>query len=179
MNNTGTIESSEGTLTLTGSLQNGAGGLIQVDARSGIKVSTGLAANYGLINLVGGTFGNNSHDMTNYAQISGYGELRTSGMTNQSNVTLSGGSSSVNGTATNASSGTMQIEYNQALFTDAVVNNGLVNVTSATATFNGGLTNYGTYVSEPPPTTSAALPSGLRDCSKASRATSFSSAVRS
>ena len=70
-------------------------------------------------------------------------------MTNQSNVTLSGGSSSVHGAATNASSGTMQIEYNQTLFTDAVVNNGLVNVTSATATFNGGLTNYGAYVSEP------------------------------
>ena len=59
VNNTGTIESIEGTLTLSGSLQNAAGGLLAVDSGSKLFVSSGLAANLGTINLTGGVFDNN------------------------------------------------------------------------------------------------------------------------
>ena len=109
--NTGTIESTGGALTLSSSVQNSSGGTIEAAAGSELTVSLGLAANHGVIDLVGGTFDNNSLPLTNYAQITGYGLLRTGGLTNQASFTLTGGTSAVDGTVTNASSGTMQIEH--------------------------------------------------------------------
>ncbi len=82
VNNTGTIESIEGTLTLSGSLQNAAGGLLAVDSGSKLFVSSGLAANLGTINLTGGVFDNNGFALSNSAVISGYGTFRTGGLTN-------------------------------------------------------------------------------------------------
>src|SRR5208282_3073833 len=82
VNNTGTIESIDGTLTLSGSLQNSAGGLLTADAGSKLLVSSGLAANKGTINLTGGVFDNNSFALSNSGQISGYGTLRSGGLTN-------------------------------------------------------------------------------------------------
>ncbi len=43
----------------------------------------------------------------------------------------------------------MQIAYNDALFTGAVINNGYVKATSTNVTYAGGFTNNGTYVSDP------------------------------
>ncbi len=87
--------------------------------------------------------------MTNYAQITGYGLLRTGGLTNQASFTLTGGTSAVDGTVTNASSGTMQIEHYLALFTGAVVNNGLIKTTLTIVTYAGGFVNDGNYFSDP------------------------------
>ena len=130
-------------------MQNSSGGTIEAAAGSELTVSLGLAANHEVIDLVGGTFDNNSLPLTNYAQITGYGLLRTGGLTNQASFTLTGGTSAVNGTVTNASSGTMQIEHYLALFTGAVVNNGLIKTTSTIVTYAGGFVNDGNYFSDP------------------------------
>ena len=103
VNNVGTIEPINGTLVFSGSVQNSAAGLIQPTAGSQITVSLGLAANYGTINLTGGVFDNNSFALSNSGEISGYGTLRTGGLTNHATITLTGATSTVNGPVTNAS----------------------------------------------------------------------------
>ena len=106
---TGTIESMNGTLALSGPLANNAGGLLTADAGSKFLVSSGLAANLGTINLTGGVFDNNSFALSNSGQISGYGTLRTGGLTNHAAIALTGGTSTVNGlVSTNASGGKHQ-----------------------------------------------------------------------
>lgn len=147
--NTGTIESTGGGLTLSASVQNSSGGTIEAAVGSELTVSLGLAANKGTIDLVGGTYDNNSHPLTNDAQITGYGLLRTGGLANQASFTLTGGTSTVDGAVTNASSGTMEIEHYQALFSGAVVNNGLIKTTSTIVTYAGGFVNDGNYFSDP------------------------------
>ena len=90
VNNTGTIESIDGTLTLAGSLVNAAGGLLTADNASKLLVSWGLAANNGTINLTGGVFDNNSYALSNSGQISGYGTIRTGGLTNHGTIDSDG-----------------------------------------------------------------------------------------
>ena len=102
VNNTGTIESIEGTLILAGPLQNAAGGILAVDSGSKLLVSSGLAANLGTINLTGGVFDNNSFALSNSAVISGYGTFRSGGLANYSAVIFTGAASTVNGPVTNA-----------------------------------------------------------------------------
>ena len=149
VNNTGTIESIDGTLTFSGSLLNAPGGFVTTDAGSKLLVSSGLAANLGTINLTGGIFDNNSFALSNSGQISGYGILRTGGLTNHGTIDLTGAVSTVNGPVTNASGGSISIAYNPAIFTGTVTNNGYVKITSTTATWAGGFTNNGTYISDP------------------------------
>ncbi len=146
---TGTIESIDGTLTLFGSVANNAGGLLTADAGSKLLVSSGLAANYGTINLTGGIFDNNSFALSNSGEITGYGTFRSGGLTNYNAVTFTGATSTINGPVTNASSGTINIFYNPAIFTGNVVNDGYVKTTSTTVTWAGGFTNNGTYHSDP------------------------------
>ena len=102
VNNTGTIELIEGTLTLAGSLRNSAGGLIAVDDGSKLFVASGLAANLGTINLTGGIFDNNGFALSNSAEISGYGTFRTGGLANYNAVIFTGAASTVNGPVANA-----------------------------------------------------------------------------
>jgi autotransporter-associated beta strand protein len=144
-----TIEPINGTLVFSGSLQNGAAGLIQPLTGSQITVSLGLAANYGTINLMGGVFDNNSFALNNAGEIAGYGTLRTGGLTNHATITLTGAVSTVNGPVTNASGGSISVSYNPAIFTGAVVNNGFVKTTGTTVTWAGGFTNNATYLSDP------------------------------
>ena len=101
--NTGTIEAMNGTITITGSLQNNATGLLAADAGSKLLVSSGLAANYGTISLTGGVFDNNSFELSNSAQITGYGTFRSGGLTNYSVVTFTGAASTINGPVIDAS----------------------------------------------------------------------------
>ena len=164
VNNTGTIESINGTLTLSGSLQNSAGGLITVDAGSKVLVSSGLASNYGIINLIGGSYDNNSHALTNYSEISGYGTLRTGGLTNHGSITLTGAVSTINGNLTNAADGTVNVSYNPVTFTGAMINNGYFKITGTTVTYAGSFSNNGTYLSDPATNNFASLaigPAGL------------------
>ncbi len=147
--NNGTIEAIKDTLMFSGPLQNNGGGLIAADAGSKVLVVAGLAANNGTINLLGGTFDNNSHVLSNAAEISGYGTLRTGGLTNSGRITLTGATSTVNGPVTNASGGSVNAAYNPAIFTGNVINNGYFKITSTTVTYAGSFANNGTYISDP------------------------------
>jgi PEP-CTERM motif len=148
-NASGTIEASGGTLILGGAVTNGAGGTISATADGKVFASQGLGTSSGLINLTGGTFDNNNHALTNSGQISGYGILRTSGLTNQGNITLATGVSTVNGGVTNQAGGHVEIAHGAAVFTGAVSNQGTFKTTGATVTFAGGFTNLGAYISDP------------------------------
>jgi hypothetical protein len=159
--NTGTIEALSGTLTISGSLQNNnAGGLLATDAGSKFFFSSGMAVNLGIINLTGGIFDNNSFALSNSARITGYGTFRSGGLTNYSVITFSGATSTVNGAVTNASGGSISVSYNPAIFTGNVINNGYVKTTSTTATWAGGFTNNGTYHSDPAQNYFASLANG-------------------
>jgi hypothetical protein len=148
INNTGTIEAN-GYLTLSGSVQNNANGLISVDGASSLVIVAGLANNNGIINLTGGVFDNNAHPLSNTAQISGYGTLRTGGLTNSASITFAGGTTTVNGPVTNASGGSINVSYSPAVFTGTVVNNGRFKITGTTVTYAGSFSNNGTYLSDP------------------------------
>jgi fibronectin-binding autotransporter adhesin len=136
--NNGTIESSGGTLSVNGTLSNSASGTIAVDAASKIFVGQGLATNAGVISMTGGTFDNNSVAMNNTGQISGFGIFRSGGLTNNGTVILTGGLTTVNGAVTNVASKVFTVQYNPAIFTGLVTNNGTFNVISTTAPFAGG-----------------------------------------
>jgi hypothetical protein len=144
----GTIEPVAGVLTFSGALTNPAGDL-NVAGGNKLFVASGLAASAGTINLSGGIFDNNNHALNNTGTIVGFGTLRTGALTNNGNITLSGGSSSVAGDVTNAASHTLTIENTPAIFTGNVTNNGTIKVTKTTATFAGSFTNNGTYNSDP------------------------------
>ena len=87
--------------------------------------------------------------MTNNAQFSGYGTWQTGGLINQSEISLAGAASTINGPLTNASGGSISVSFNPAIFTGAVVNNGYVKSTGTTIIWAGGFTNNGTYLSDP------------------------------
>ena len=76
------MDATDNTLVLGGTVTNGSSGLLSAQINSKVLVSQGLTANDGNINLLGGTFDNNGNAMTNNGQISGYGILRTGGLTN-------------------------------------------------------------------------------------------------
>ena len=162
--NNGTIESTGGNLTLADSTQNNSGGLMSVDSGSSLVIAAGLAVNLGTINLTGGVFDNNSFALANSSQISGYGTLRTGGLTNSGRISLTGAVSTVNGPVTNATSGTVNVSYNPATFTGNVVNNGYFKITATTVTYAAAFTNNGTYLSDPASNYFASLavgPTGL------------------
>ncbi len=147
MTNTGTIEGLGGTLTLSGSVSNNSGGLITASTGTKVLMASGMSSNAGVISLTGGTFDNNGHSMTNTGSISGYGTLRTGGLTNDNSVTLTGDTSIVNGDITNNAS--LNVAYNSAIFTGDVVNYGTVKISDTTVIFSGTYTENGAYISDP------------------------------
>ncbi len=147
--NQGVIEAFGGILTLGGKTANAAGGLMSAVSGNKLLVNQGLAQNQGRISLKGGIYENNGHTMTNAGQITGYGTLRTAGLTNDSGILLAGGSSTVDGRVTNSSSGNIEVAYGHATFNDDVVNDGLFKTTEASVSFAGNFTNNGTYFRDP------------------------------
>lgn len=74
VSNTGTIEATNGTLRLAGSVLNAAGGTLTADPGATLTVAGGLAGNPGLIlDLAGGTLDNGGHTLTNANLITGSG----------------------------------------------------------------------------------------------------------
>jgi hypothetical protein len=153
--NTGTIEALGGTLALGGPVQNPAGGLIRVSVGNKLLVSTGLAANAGIISLTGGTFDNNNHPLNNTGQINGYGTFASggAGLDNHGSITFTGGITTVNGPVKNEDGKTITVAYNPAIFTGLVTNagTGTFNIVSTTATFAGGSSGAfnGTFTNNP------------------------------
>jgi hypothetical protein len=141
--NNGTIEAfGGGILAVTGTVQNPTTGLLTAGTGNQLVVVPGLVANAGIINLTGGTFDNGGQPLNNTGQISGWGIFRTggAGLDNNGSVTLSGGTTTVNGPVTNENGKTIVVAYNPAIFTGLVTNNGggTFNIISTTATFAGG-----------------------------------------
>ena len=70
------------------------------------------------------------------------------GLTNDANITFTGGTSTINGNVTNSAGKTLNIKYQPALLTGNITNNGTIKTTSTTVTFTG---NYigNAYISDP------------------------------
>ena len=151
VNNTGTIESVNGTLTLAGTLQNSppaASFPWTTEARWLSRWAWPPITARSICS--GGIFDNNSFALSNSGQISGYGTLRTGGLTNQQHDHLTGATSTVNGAGhERLRRDRSSVSYNPAIFTGAVVNNGFVKSTATTVTWAGGFTNNATYLSDP------------------------------
>ena len=152
INNAGLIEASGGTLALNGVVNNPTGTLAAATDTK-LVVTQGLATNAGLISLVGGTFDNNSHPLNNTGQITGFGIIRTGGLTNNGIFNLTGsnpaaGTTTVNGNVTNSVGKLINVEYNPAIFTGNIVNNGTIKSTGTTVTFAGTYTGNN-YISDP------------------------------
>jgi hypothetical protein len=162
LNTSGTIQAAQGgTLDITGpNCTNGAlGQLIAGDttySTTVLRFTSGLATNNGGITLIGGTFDNNNNPMVNNGRITGFGFFRASTLTNFGTVTLTGtgGSTFNNGTTIvvgdldNRAGGTVNIQYNPAIFSGNVTNNGTIKVTNTTVTFAGNYSGK-TYTSDP------------------------------
>ena len=147
--NSGTIEAIDGTLTMASAVNNISGATMAAGSGAKLVARSGMSANEGLISLTGGTFDSNNHTIINNSRISGYGTVRTGGLTNTGNILLAGGSSTVDGEVTNSSTGTIEVAYGHAIFNDAVTNNGLFKTTEASVSFAAAFTNNGTYFSDP------------------------------
>jgi len=148
---TGMIAPLGGHLTLNGTVTNSAGGLITASTGNELDLSQGLGTNAGLISLTGGTVNTNNIALTNAGSISGYGVLRAGGLTNNSQITFTGGTATVNGAITNTSGATLSVEYSTALFNGPVTNNagGTVKTISGNTVWAGGFTNNGTLITDP------------------------------
>jgi hypothetical protein len=152
--NTGTLESTNGTLALSGALVNTSTGTLRADANTKILLqgAATFPTNAGLISLVGGTFDTGGQPLNNTGQITGYGILSTAGttggLTNNGNITFTGGTSTINGNVTNAAGKFLFVKYQPAIFTGNITNNGNITVTNTTVTFTGAYIGNN-YFSDP------------------------------
>jgi hypothetical protein len=144
-----------GRVTMAGTLTNPSDGLITVRTDSKLIVNQGLAVNNGVISVNAGNFDNNNYTLTNNGKITTRGSMfSTGGLTNASGgqiyFTGTGQGDSMNritGNVTNNSGGTIKVDYDRALFTGNVTNNGTFKVHSTTITILG--TQTGSYDSDP------------------------------
>ena len=74
----------------------------------------------------------------NNATLSGYGAINApGGLSNAGTMTLTGGSTTVQGDVANQASGQLSMVNSSALFTGNVTNSGTIKATKATVTFAG------------------------------------------
>lgn len=154
--NSGTIEASGGTLALShaGSTNTGT---IATGIGSKVLFTNGLPTNEGLILLTGGTFDNGGKVLANASGtigttrprgvISGNGNLRTGGLTNGGDISLSFGNSNVTGAITNNAGGTVVVSNGaQVTFNNDLKNNGELRVSEGgAANFFGKVSGAGTF----------------------------------
>ena len=147
--NNATIEATQGNLVFTGNVTNSLNGTIA--AATGNKVlmqGANFPTNAGLISLAGGTFDNGGQTLDNTGQISGFGVLATGGLTNDGILTLTRGTTTVNGPVTNSLNQTINVKFQPAVFTGNVTNNGTIKTTNTTVTFTANYTGN-TFISDP------------------------------
>jgi hypothetical protein len=163
--NTGTIEPVGGILTLSGNLDNQPGGTLASAAGNKLLLTQpATLLNHGTISLAGGTFDTNGQPLANgdgfagagysNGSISGYGILRTGGLTNAagSSIVLTGGFTTINGPVLNAAGATIRAALSPVLFAGNLINNGTLKVTGAptnTVTIAGTYSGNGSYISDP------------------------------
>lgn len=149
LTNSGGVEALGGTLTLSGAVTNGPTGLLTTGGGSELLLTQGLAQNQGVIDLAGGTFDTNGQGLANAGQISGFGTLRSGGLTNAAQMLLGNGPVTVNGPVVNQAGGRIEVANGSSVFTGAVDNLGTFKSTNASVAFAGGFTNGGVYISDP------------------------------
>ena len=96
-----------------------------------------------------GIFDNAGHVLSNTGLITGYGTLRSGGLTNNGSIVLGGGSTSVAGDVINSATRTIKVLNDPAIFTGNVTNNGTFKSTNTKVTFAGTYTENGTFISDP------------------------------
>ena len=148
--NTGTIESTNGNLVFTSSVS--SNGTLRTSTGTKLLFQNGgFPINLGLISLTGGTLDTGPSSLINAGQITGYGTLAVGGpvgLLNNGNITLTGGTTTVNGNLTNSTGKTLNIKFQPAIFTGNVTNNGTIKTTSTTVTFTGPYAGNA-YISDP------------------------------
>jgi hypothetical protein len=151
----GTIEPlGGGTLGFLAPVTNAASGLIRAGAGNKLLMAAGLAANFGTIDLVGGTFDDNGRTLVNSGIITGFGTFSAGGWVNNPGqvITFSGDLATVNGPVTNSAGASIRANLSPVLFTGPVVNNGTIKVNGApmnTVTFASSYSGAGQYISDP------------------------------
>jgi fibronectin-binding autotransporter adhesin len=157
LNTSGAIRANGGELDLGGSGNtNTAAGQIQSTTGNTVLYIAGLSTNDGNIALQGGAFDNNNFSLLNTGQITGFGTFRSGALTNNGTITLTGGLSFIaSPSVVNSAGNTIFVQYNPAIFTGLVTNNGTFKVTSTTASFGGGFTG------NPPPPGALSAPASL------------------
>ena len=101
----GKLSALGGGLVFSGAVANNAGGTIAVPDGAELDLMQGLGTNAGTVNLTGGTFDTNNTVLTNAGTLAGYGIFRTGGITNNAQLQLSGGTSTILGPLTNTAAG--------------------------------------------------------------------------
>jgi hypothetical protein len=147
-NSSGTVEALGGTLVMN-SATSSTTGLLAASIGNKLLFTAGLAGNAGTLSLAGGTFDNTGYVISNTGQISGYGVFRSGGLTNNGAITFAGGTSTINGPVTNASSRKVEVRYAPAVFTGNFTNNGIFKSTGASVTFTATYTENGQFISDP------------------------------
>lgn len=150
IDNTGIIRAEGGTLQLnSNAVTNQAGGRIEAGTGNTVLLAQGLAGNAGDILLTGGRVDTNGKALVNTGRIMGQGILATGGLTNNGQLSLGAGSSSVIGAVTN--NGTATIDHATVSFLGAVTNNAgaTMTVNHSTVSYLGGFTNSGILVTDP------------------------------
>ncbi len=134
--NNGTLESTGGSLVLFSGIAN-TGTLRTVTGTKILMSGGNFLTNAGLVSLAGGTFDNGGGTLNNTGSIVGYCVLSTGGLTNNGNITFTGGTTTINGNVTNAANKTLNIKFQPAIFTGNITNNGTIKTTTTTVTFAG------------------------------------------
>jgi len=137
ISNGGTIEPIGGLLSLTGAVNNTGAVNVPVGTEA---LFSNMTYNPGTLTLNGGTIDTNGTTLHNVSQISGYGVLRTGGLTNDGTIALAG-QTSVYGSVTNNSDGLIHLSGNSlSVFYGTVANGGMLNIDAGAS---GSL--YGAY----------------------------------
>ena len=145
----GTIQAVGGTLTLGGVVTTTGRTTLLTTTGTKILAAGGMSGNVGTISLAGGSFDNGGAALTNNGTISGYGTFASGGLTNNRSVLVAGGTTTFNGSVTNAVGGTVTVDHAAAVFNGAVTNNGTFTTIGGTASYAGIFTNNGAVFSDP------------------------------
>ncbi|MGE0225752.1 MAG: hypothetical protein AB7F35_19325, partial [Acetobacteraceae bacterium] len=149
IDNSGALRAEGGALQLNGAVNNLAGGTVESGTGTTVLLSQGLTGNAGDIVVTGGRVDTNGKALINTGRIMGQGILATGGLTNNGQLSLGNGTSSVLGAVTNNQ--TTLIDNATVSFLGAVTNaaGATMTINHSTVSYLGGFTNSGNLVTDP------------------------------
>jgi hypothetical protein len=148
LTNSGTLQNNVGAnLFIESAVVNHTGNII-VNGSGSVVFDQPITDNAGKsITLLGGTLATPTLTNASGGNITGFGQI-TGNLINQGSVSFYAPTQIV-GNLTNAASGTFAVTNVQTVVTGAGLNQGTIHVTKGAVIFQGGLTNNGTYISDP------------------------------